>query len=52
MDEGARSARAYSEQFREEAQQIRDSEIRKALPDIASNYERLANRISKRVNPI
>ena len=54
MDEAARSVRAYrarAEQLRAEAELIRDPATRKALLDIASNYDQLANRVAKMAGP-
>lgn len=50
MDEVVRSAKGYrarAEQLRAEVERITDPATRKALLDIAANYEQLANRVEK-----
>ena len=55
MDETARSGadyRARAKQIRAEAERVPDIETRKALLDIAANYEQLANRVEKNKNSL
>jgi len=53
LEENTRSARGYrtrAEQLRAEADTVKDDRTKKALIEIAANYDQLADRVEKIAN--